>query len=1215
MAVLIKDLIELPEQVHRGDFVLRLSEGVERPDETLRQYVVTPQLVASFDNALGFIRSAIDGRSSKASYLHGSFGSGKSHFMAMLHLLLQHNPAARSIAELAPLIAKHEAWMTGRKFLLVPYHMIGARSMESAILGHYVEHVRKLHPEAPIPGVYLSEGLFEDAAGLRREFGDETFFARLNEGADKEAGGGWGDLAAGWTPQSYEAAAAAPPDAEDRSRLVGALVRRFFSSYQGLAAGDESAFVSLDQGLSIISRHARSLGYDAIVLFLDELILWLASHAADISFVNREGQKLAKLVEAQSPDRPIPIVSFVARQRDLRELVGEHVAGADQLGFADVLKYWEARFHTLTLEDRNLPAIAEKRVLRPRSENARQQLDQAFRETERIREDVMTVLLTSTADRDMFRKVYPFSPALVQVLVAVSAVLQRERTALKVMLQLLVSQRDQLKLGDVVPVGDLFDVIAEGDEAFTEGMSRHFANAKRLYHQKLLPLLEHQHEARADALVEGDPKAAAFRTDDRLVKTLLLAALVPEVEALRALTPARLAALNHGTIRSPIPGRESSIVLSKCREWAAQVGEIRISDDANPTISVQLSGVDTDTILDKAKVNDNFANRQRRVREVLFTELGLEDQDELFLIHEFQWRGTRRRCEVLFTNVRDLPDESLRSETDWRIVIDFPFDDQGHTAADDIARLQRFTGANRSSRAVVWMPAFLAAQSLKELGTYCILEHVLVGDRFNDYATHLSAVDRAAARALLENQRSQLRQRLITVLQGAYGIAPPLPGSVDASQFAGPADQLVSLDGTFRPQPPVGANMGQALTHLLEQMLAHQFPAHPAFEAEIKPAVLRKVHEEIRGATQTEDGRVAVDKPLRALVRQIANPLQLGTMHETHFVLAHHWPTHFNRKMSEAGVANPSVGQLRAWIDQPKVMGLPREVQSLIVLVFADQTNRSFYRHGGPVEPALDNLTDEMELREEVLPPADLWEKARHRASTIFGFASSPLRNATNVSRLTEDVARQSGELRDSAARLVARLRERLQGLGIELSGSARLGTASAALNLIESILSPQSHGVVAVLASATVPSSDQALGRSLKSAAQVLGTLESTNWEVFDAVGRLSDERRGAAAGIRQRVSEALGHDEIAQALGPVLSQAQRDALNLLVDTATPVDPPPPAPAPPPPVAGEEVLGEGDAVLSGAEARVALDQLQKQLADEPQARLELKWRLLRRKR
>lgn len=53
---------------------------------------------------------------------------------------------------------------------------------------------------------------------------------------------------------------------------------------------------------------------------LDELVLWLASHAADLAFVNREGQKLAKLVEAQFAGRPIPLISFVARQRDMRDL-------------------------------------------------------------------------------------------------------------------------------------------------------------------------------------------------------------------------------------------------------------------------------------------------------------------------------------------------------------------------------------------------------------------------------------------------------------------------------------------------------------------------------------------------------------------------------------------------------------------------------------------------------------------------------------------------------------------------------------------------------------------------------------------------------------------------------------------------------------------------------------------------------------------------------
>ena len=117
---------------------------------------------------------------------------------------------------------------------------------------------------------------------------------------------------------------AAPPGDDLRGRLAGDLVKHLFQGYHGVSAGQTESFLSLDKGLSVISRHASDLGYDALILFLDELILWLASHAARPDFVHQEGQKLAKLVESQTPDRPVPIVSFVARQRDLRDLVGKN---------------------------------------------------------------------------------------------------------------------------------------------------------------------------------------------------------------------------------------------------------------------------------------------------------------------------------------------------------------------------------------------------------------------------------------------------------------------------------------------------------------------------------------------------------------------------------------------------------------------------------------------------------------------------------------------------------------------------------------------------------------------------------------------------------------------------------------------------------------------------------------------------------------------------
>ena len=56
----IADIFELPERVHQGDFVLRLAEGVERAERTLRDYVVTPQLARCFEDALALIGSAVE---------------------------------------------------------------------------------------------------------------------------------------------------------------------------------------------------------------------------------------------------------------------------------------------------------------------------------------------------------------------------------------------------------------------------------------------------------------------------------------------------------------------------------------------------------------------------------------------------------------------------------------------------------------------------------------------------------------------------------------------------------------------------------------------------------------------------------------------------------------------------------------------------------------------------------------------------------------------------------------------------------------------------------------------------------------------------------------------------------------------------------------------------------------------------------------------------
>ena len=1217
---LIKDLIDIPERIQKGDFVLRLSEGVNRADETLRDYVVTPELAKCFDAALSFIRSAIQGRTSKASFLHGSFGSGKSHFMAVLHLILQGNSAARSIPELAAVIQKHNDWLAWKKFLLVPYHMINSHDMESGVLGNYVEFMRRTHPDAPIPPVYMSATIISQAVAERANYGDEPFFRRLNAGT--QTGAGWGELAASWDATAFEAAIAAPPDSEQHKKLISTLLKTVASSHADVISHRGGNFVRFDSGLSIISQHAASLGYDGLILFLDELILWLAMNSADLGFVKREAAKLTNLVEAQSANRPIPIISFVARQRDLRELVGDHVPGAEKLSFSDSLDWQQGRFDTITLEDRNLPAIAEKRVLKCKDQTARDLLNAAFEQTARMKDNVMSILLTQEGDRQMFRRVYPFSPALVQTLIAVSSVLQRERTALKVMMQLLVDHRETLKVGDIVPVGDLFDVVAHGDEAFSQEMAIHFDNAKRLYHLKLLPVLEKQHGIRredAEQLAYDDPKRVGFRNDDRIVKTLLLSALVPEVESLRGLNAERLAALNHGTIKTPVPGKEGAEVLRRVKSWvAAGVGEIQIGEQSNPTISVQLSGVDTESIIEQARREDNQGNRIRRVRQMLFEQFGIQSEGEFEQFHEFLWRNTKRSCVVLFKNIRELPDSSLEnSDADWKLVIDFPFDEPGHGPRDDLSTLQRFMQSHPDgAKTLCWVPSFFSGDAQKDLGMLVILEHVLTGERFGQYSNHLSPQDRQGAKSVLENQRTILRQRVQNHLDAAYGLDAIAHGSLDTTHDLELSEHYVTLCPGFVPQPPVAANLAGAMQHLISQALEHEFPAAPHFETEAKSSVLKKVYDLVLPGAQAAEARMAVDRTQRQLLRQIANPLLLGEMglDATHFVFGQHWRTHFARKAADTG-ASMAVGQLRKWIDDPKAMGLPKEAQNLIILTFAGQTNRTLFRHGGPYDNAtLQSIPDDCELRTVDLPAQELWEAAVKRAASIFGLTASRLLSAANVGSVASEVKKKAADSRRHCLDYCKRLRERMTQLGLTADSTDRVKTVTAALRLVERLYAAEPGSIIGFLANAEVATSETAMGDCIAKAAELDGNIDTAGLQTFDLIRNLPQEHQATAREILDEVHQAISSDEHVIQLAPALKGAQAKAMRLLtqlVKEKRPVDPVDVviAQTKPPVVPGKKVVGQDTKQnVSLSVAKETLATLEAKLQVGQTARVNLSW-------
>ena len=115
---------------------------------------------------------------------------------------------------------------------------------------------------------------------------------------------------------------------------------------------------------------------------------------------------------------------------------------------------------------------------------------------------------------------------------------------------------------------------------------------------------------------------------------------------------------------------------------------------------------------------------------------------------------------MLFTNVRALPDESLRSGDDWKLVVDFPFDAEGHSPIEDLDRVNKFREKDERPRTLVWLPSFFSPRTQSELGKLVIIDRLLLTNNLEQHSKHLSMQDRETARLLLKNQHSALAQRL-----------------------------------------------------------------------------------------------------------------------------------------------------------------------------------------------------------------------------------------------------------------------------------------------------------------------------------------------------------------------------------------------------------------------------------------------------------------------
>ncbi|GGF99355.1 hypothetical protein GCM10007304_11520 [Rhodococcoides trifolii] len=1113
MAQLLKDLIDIPERAGADDYVLRLTSSTDDDAAlraTLDQYVLTESLSANFVAALDLVSDALRMNTSRASYLTGSFGSGKSHFMAVLYALLGNHAAART-DQFRELTGRYDADLSGKKLLRLTYHLLGAKSLEEAVFKGYLEQVRKLHPKAPLPAIHVTDELLRDADNLRARLGDESFLRGLGSNSEDD---GWGNIVeSNWTVDEYSAARHAGPEDPQRRSLVSALVDTYFRSFT-----ESAAYIDLDRGLVAITEHAKSLGFAGIVLFLDELVLWLAFAVRDNEFFARESQKITKLVESSGTRRSIPVISFVSRQMDLRKWFADAGAsGAEQDALDRAFHYQKGRLTEIKLGDDNLAEIAHARLLRPKNTEAAAIIDAAFSDVTRKPEvwDILRDSLNTSeehrgASEKEFRLTYPFSPVLVSTLRNLSAVMQRERTALKVMQRMLVDRRDTLTVEDLVPVGDAFEYVVSGNTPIDSHAQTMFKAATDLYTTKLRPALMSKHEVTEQQLT-SDPQSvpAGYRGQERVAKTLLLAAVAPKVPALGDIDSSRLAALNHGSIKSRMAGGEARTVLGVIREWQREIPEISLGEGTNPVIRVQLADVDYQSVIDRISRQDSMGARRQLVRDLVHKALDVSTQSDLggAAVKSVTWRGSRREVDIVFGNVRDassLPEASFDSRPGtWRIVVDYPFDEDGYTSEDDIARVDRLMGAT-SRRTIVWLPRFFSEKATDELALLVKLNWLFtgIGDRWRENTDHLSASDQAQARGILENLYRGTLASFGLLLKQAYGIDSPENQYFvdDLPQY----EALSSLSRELGPVLPIATDLSSALDKIVDQAFSTLYPRHPDFslpDEEVTIRQLETVRTYIESAASHREGRVPTEPGVeRKACQRIAGPLQVGKATEDHFLFGPEtfafWAGELDRAETNGRV---TVGDLNQRIENlMPSWGLRPEVRDLVVFAWSQLRKRAWVEAGQAIAtPPLGKFRPSIELRAEALPDEFDWERARDNAAKLLGYTMPrTFLTGANAAEFAAQIRSRASEGLEDLGALISALATAERALELP-DGAANRSSAIVELQSTLKQLSRTSANVelIGSLADMHLQVSLQTAARLRESAAQDIVALNAFHW------------------------------------------------------------------------------------------------------------------------
>lgn len=1002
MSMPIRDAYHLPapEDIRALEFVVRLRDGDASAPEAKRlvdDYVITPAVRKELPLILDAMKQVFDRGEEYGRFVHGSFGSGKSHFLTMLAMLLENgSPAWQKFGAIVNAHGEsqqakgrdpvdHAGWLAKANLLVVRIHMLSVRGRNTSFdRAMYEGFNQALKQRGKAPFEFLNlDAIFNEVRRDASVYGDVLW-------KDLETAGLVGSAA------DFEAIASG-------TERVRENFARHWLEHKGRNAADAGIDPRWSEGLRRMAEHAKAQGFGGLVLMIDEFLLWLAEKSGE-EFA-REINSLNLIVDHSTGQRAAPVFVFVARQRNLQEFFPDLV---DESKIHEHLDHHSHRFEETRLQDVELRHIVRERVLRPRDGAAVEAAVAALAE----KHQRVLPALGAGADLDYLRDVYPFHPALIEMLVDVTSLMQRERSALRLLYELLVVHYPTLPLGEFLPVGSAFDAIFP--EAGVEASKKVdlMQDIHHQYHMRLAPTMRRMAEEAPDEL-----NGERLRALDQMVKTVLLAEVSPRLKQ-GGLTIERLVQLNAVDVEGETFRGQVRVAETDLQALSQRVPDLQVAGTGRTAIVRYVLGrVSLGEILNRARSKvDNQTQRFKVFWAALKSALGLqgargfEEGGPNDGEYDLQWRKTRRRGRVKLGNIRELPYEAFEAPSGaFKILVDYPWDEPGHSVDEDRLRANKVK-SRHTQHTICWLPRHFTPRESDVLTEVAAVRYLQSEPGQEDLLTTLGQQDRNTVLDQARIREENLQGQLAELLREVY----VRHGEVHA---------LVSdIDGS-RPRETLAEN----LVHLATVLMDRRYPSHPHFEAEPNKAGLELLLEWMVAAGESHLS-VAYDEATGRALRTLGRPLELVNLGQTKATLRldSRYIKDVLQKTDHESVAwTPVAEHLR------DTYGLQPPIIELFLCFLCRRDHRALNdATGDPVEVKIGMpATVSVRLQRGTLLGAAEWARLRDLGYHLFGLPRPPANRSLQAQDRFAEQLRKEGS---SKRQTIQALHERVMHLGAE---------------------------------------------------------------------------------------------------------------------------------------------------------------------------------------